>query len=125
MKLKIITATILVVCIAGLGGCYKDVIYPDFDPNAPISFNADLVPIFTKSCDDAGCHDAAATHNPALTADKAYNAIKNGGFINLLKPEESILYKSVKSGAMPPSGGLKPADVQRILIWIKNGAPNN
>jgi hypothetical protein len=125
MKKKILYLSILGVVVLMLNSCYKDVIYPDFDPNAPVSFNGELVPIFVKNCADAGCHDAIPAHKPALTADKAYNAIKSGGYIDLLIPEQSKIYSMVKSGEMPPSGALTPADAQRILNWIKAGAPNN
>lgn len=125
MKIKIFIILGLAAILTGITGCYKDVIYPDFDPNAPISFSGDLVPIFEKSCASSGCHDAVPAHSPALTPDKAYNAIVNGGYINTLAPEQSIIYLEVKSGSMPPSGGLKPTDAQKILNWIKGGAPNN
>ncbi len=124
-KIKIMMASVLLVSV--LSGCYKDIISPGQDPNGPpqqVSFSGDLVPIFLANCASSGCHDGVA-HNPALTADKAYDAIVNGGFINLVVPANSILYGEVKSGSMPPSGALKASDMQKILDWIRNGAPNN
>lgn len=59
------------------------------------------------------------------TAENAYSAIIAGGYINTLVPVNSILYGEVKSGDMPPTGPLKPADIQKILDWIRNGAKNN
>ena len=125
MKLKIIVSAAVALLLIATIGCYKDVYYPDFDPNTPISFSADLQPVFSKSCANSGCHDDVPAHKPALTADKAYNAIKFGGFIDLNVPENSIIYKVVKSGEMPPTGALKSTDVQKVLYWIKNGAQNN
>jgi hypothetical protein len=127
MKRKniIMAVSCFLAAAIGISGCYKDVYYPDFDPNAPISFNAELLPIFTKNCATSGCHDAVPAHKPALTADKAYTAITSGGFINLLVPEQSKIFNEVKSGSMPPSGPLSSTDIQKILYWIKNGAPNN
>ena len=126
MKSKIIIslASVLIIC---LSGCYKDIISPGQDPNGPpqqVSFSGDLVPLFEVNCALSGCHDGTA-HNPALTADKAYSSIVNGGFVNTLIPSNSVLYGEVKSGSMPPSGALKASDVQKILDWIRNGAPNN
>ena len=111
-----------------LAGCYKDIANPGQDPSAPpqdVSFSGDLVPLFAANCTTAGCHDAVPGHKPALTADKAYNAILSGGYINTAVPAGSILYGAVKSGEMPPSGALKSSDIQKILDWIRNGAPNN
>lgn len=127
MKSKIIIMMASVLLVSVLSGCYKDIISPGQDPNGPpqqVSFSGDLVPLFLANCASSGCHDGAA-HNPALTADKAYDAIVNGGFINLVVPANSILYGEVKSGSMPPSGALKASDMQKILDWIRNGAPNN
>lgn len=119
---------LLTACIMiALSSCYKDVISPGQDPNGPpqfVSFNGDLVPIFVTNCATSGCHDGVA-HAPALTANKAYNAIVNAGYINLVVPSNSILYSEIKSGSMPPTGGLKSSDTQKVLDWIRNGAPNN
>jgi hypothetical protein len=126
MKLRI-TIIISVFITIGLLGCYRDILSPGQDPSAPpqaVSFSGDLVPMFTANCANSGCHDGTA-HNPALTADKAYNAIVSGGFINTVVPTNSILYGEVKSGSMPPTGALKQSDMQKILDWIRNGAPNN
>lgn len=124
---KIIVTLSILLLVSGLilSGCYKDVYYPDFDPNAPISFNADVLPIFTKSCSMSGCHDDLPAHKPSLTVSKAYSALSSGGYINKVVPELSKIYSVVKSGEMPPSGALTSTDVQKILYWIKNGAPNN
>ncbi len=125
MKLKIFVSAAIASLIIATAGCYKDVYYPDFDPNTPISFSADLQPVFSKSCASSGCHDDGPAHKPALTPGKAYNAIKAGGFIDLNVPENSMLYRVIKSGEMPPTGALKSTDVQKVLYWVKNGAPNN
>lgn len=128
MKPKIITSLLIVLLAMGFTGCYKDILSPGQDPSAPpqaVSFSGDLLPIFTANCTNSGCHDAVPAHRPALTADKAYNAITSGGFINTVVPANSIIYSVVKSGEMPPSGALKPSDIQKILDWIRNGAPNN
>lgn len=109
-------------------GCYKDVLSPGKDPNAPpqqVSFSGDLLPIFTANCASVGCHDGVPAHKPSLTAANAYNAITSGGFINTVVPTSSIIYGEVKSGSMPPTGALKSTDIQKILDWIRLGAPNN
>jgi|SRR5436190_4462602 len=127
MKSRTIISLISVLLITGLSGCYKDIISPGQDPNGPpqqVSFSGDLIPIFTANCALSGCHDGSS-HDPALTSDLAYDAIVQGGFIDVAVPTNSILYGEVKSGSMPPTGALKASDVQKILDWIRNGAPNN
>ena len=118
----------IVLSTIGFTGCYKDILSPGQDPTAPpqaVSFSGDLSPLFTTNCALGGCHDAIPGHSPSLTADKAYTALTSGGYINTIIPANSKIYGQVKSGSMPPAGALRPADVQKILDWIRNGAPNN
>jgi len=127
-KMKSKTIILFCVILIGFSGCYKDILNPGQDPTAPpqdVSFSGDLQPIFEGSCSASGCHDAVPAHKPSLTAENAYTAILAGGYINTQVPANSILYGEVKSGNMPPSGPLKPSDVQKILDWIRNGAKNN
>ena len=118
----------IVVLAAGFTGCYKDILSPGQDPSAPpqaVSFSGDLLPLFVSNCATSGCHDAVPGHRPSLTAENAFNALTSGGYVNTVVPTNSIIYGEVKSGNMPPSGALRPADIQKLLDWIRNGAPNN
>jgi hypothetical protein len=127
MKSRIVVSFVLIVLTACLSSCYKDIISPGQDPNGPpayVSFSGDLLPIFSANCAQSGCHDGSS-HDPALTNELAHDAIVNGGFVDIVVPTNSILYGEVKSGSMPPTGALKASDVQKILDWIRNGAPNN
>jgi len=127
MKSKILIIGLLLLVI-GFFGCYKDILSPGQDPTAPpqdVSFSGDLQPIFSASCALSGCHDAVPGHKPSLTLANAYNAIIAGGFINTVVPADSKIYVAVKGGTMPPTGALKPSDVQKVLDWIRNGAKNN
>lgn len=127
MKSRIIIPLLSIFLVTGLSSCYKDMISPGQDPNGPpqyVSFSGDLVPIFTANCSMSGCHDGAS-HDPDLRSENAYDAIVNGGFVDIVVPTNSILYGEVKSGSMPPTGALKSSDVQKILDWIRTGAPNN
>ena len=128
MKPNILLRIVFVLLVAGFTGCYKDVLSPGQDPSAPpqpVSFSGDLLPLFIANCATAGCHDAVPAHKPSLTAEKAFNALIGGGYVNTAVPANSKLYGEVKSGSMPPSGALRPAEIQKILDWIRNGAPNN
>jgi hypothetical protein len=127
MKSKTLIVFTALVFATALTGCYKDIISPGQDPNGPpqyVSFSGDLTPLFTANCALSGCHDGTA-HNPDLRPEKAYDALINGGFVNTVVPTSSLIYGEVKSGDMPPTGALKASDVQKILDWIRNGAPNN
>lgn len=111
-----------------LSGCYKDIIHPGADPNGPpqqVSFSGELIPLFNKSCATSGCHDATPAKKPGLTADKAYTNLVSGGYINTMLPSESKLYLSIKDGSMPIGSSLTSAEKQKVLDWIRNGAPNN
>ncbi len=111
-----------------LVSCYRDIINPGADPNGPpqqVSFSGDVIPIFSKNCSLSGCHDANGSHKPSLTPENAYNQLMSGGFVNTIAPNQSAIYTLIKGGAMPPNGSLKTTDQQKILDWIRNGAPNN
>lgn len=128
MKRFIAILCLLVMSAAVLQSCYKDIISPGADPNGPpqpVSFSGDIFPILNKNCNNAGCHDAVPTKNPSLMPNNAYNNLLNGGYVNTIAPSSSSFYTMIKQGAMPPSGAVKPADIQKILDWIRNGAPNN
>ena len=128
MSKKLIILIVAAISITSFTACYKDIISPGQDPNGPpqqVSFSGDLVPLLTANCALAGCHDAVPAHKPSLTAENAYDAIMAGGFVNTVVPQTSSLYTEVKSGSMPPAGALKATDMQKILDWIRNGAPNN
>lgn len=108
-------------------GCYKDVIMPDaaVDTDGPpkaVSFKNDLAPIFNTKCAISGCH-VSGSRKPFLSTTISYQEIVNGGFVNVIVPKESILYKSI-------NGGMKEyitsaTDRQKVYDWIRNGAPNN
>lgn len=122
MKLKIFATMVVMIAV---GGCYYDIL-PPVDPNKPpefVSFSGDLQPIFDRSCNTSGCHDGA--HDPNLLPEEAYSALINGGFVNTSIPTESTIYVVLNTGSMPPTGKLPPDEIQKVLDWIKLGAPNN
>jgi hypothetical protein len=107
--------------------CYKDVILPEaaIDPDGPpqaVSYKTDLAPIFNSKCALSGCHVSGA-HKPYLPTADSYMQIINGGFVNVLVPKESILYKKINGDMKEyiPSA----SDRQKVYDWIRNGAPNN
>ncbi len=108
-------------------GCYKDVIMPEaaVDPDGPpqaVSYKTDLAPLFNSKCALAGCHVSGA-HKPYMLTADSYLQITNGGYVNVLVPKESILYKKINAEMKEyiPSA----TDRQKVYDWIRNGAPNN
>lgn len=128
MKKFVISYCLAILVAVSMIGCYRDVVNPGADPNGPpqqVSFSGDLVPMFSQNCATSGCHDAIPTKKPALTPEKAYIALVNGGYVNTMAPYQSGIYTVMKGGSMPPSGPVKSSQVQKVVDWIRNGAPNN
>ena len=99
----------------------------------PVFFNDEIIPIFEQNC--IFCHSEEHTRKhhypvtPYLTASVAYDSLMSGGYVDTLSPEKSILYLRVSGNSigirMPISGKLSDFEIQKILNWIKFGAPNN
>jgi len=99
----------------------------------PVFFSEEIIPIFQKNC--IFCHSEKHTmeHHypirPYLTSSVAYDELMSGGFVDTISPEKSILYLRVEGTTlgirMPVSGKLSDFEIQKILGWIKFGAPNN
>ena len=127
MKRLIIFTFLFLILGISLISCYKDVILPDaaVDPDGPpqqVSYSLELAPLFTSKCALSGCHVTGA-HKPYLPTATSYQELVNGGYVNLLVPKESKLYKMI-NGEMKeyiPSA----TDRQKVYDWIRNGAPNN
>ena len=91
-----------------------------------VSYSTHIQTIFINSCATNACHDG--TKEPDLRKDVAWNELRSGGYINLLSPEESILYRTVefRENPMPP-GGPQISQINRelILCWLSEGALND
>ncbi len=128
---------IKIIGIAGLLGmlllimnaCYYDQVLPveqSVGNLGPMSFSADIIPIFNQSCNTTSCHSQGG-QKPNLTATNAYTSLINGGYIIKGTPESSPLYlwmKGSKGTPMPPSGSNATYNA-KVLAWIEQGALNN
>jgi hypothetical protein len=127
MKRLMIFAGLLFVIVIGITGCYKDVVLPvaGADPNAPpkqYSFKTDIAPMLNMDCAKSGCHVAGA-QAPDMETTVSYNSLVNGGFVNTLFPNQSIIYQELTGNMqvhMPNA-----ADVQKVYDWIRTGALDN
>lgn len=92
-----------------------------------ISFRTHIVPLFTASCVDDGCHSGkAAAANLNLTPDVAYAQLFLRKSIDTVIAGSSTLYTEIASGAMPKaSRKLSSYDIGLVQKWIGQKAKNN
>jgi len=96
-----------------------------------VSFNKQIIPIFTQFCATSRCHNADYINNNVpidLDSNMAYNQLtgSNSVFVYPYAPNTSILYIEVQENVMPlylPS--LSFIQKQEIYNWIQQGAKNN
>ncbi|MDP9046547.1 MAG: hypothetical protein M3N14_00295 [Bacteroidota bacterium] len=124
--IKIFAALLLIMAI-GLTGCYKDVNLPTpaTDPNgAPQQwgYKKDIEPLFITNCALSGCH-VAGSQKPDLKLGTSYLSLVNGGYVNTLVPNQSILYIMINGNMQDKIPNA--ADRKKIYDWIRTGALNN
>ena len=123
---RIIIFFSMVVASLTVVSCYYDEVMGESDELPQnVSFNRDVMAIFNKSCNMAGCHDANPPQPPSLVQENAYSSLVQGGFVNTTVPSESTLYAVLAEGNMPPSGALSSREMKIILAWLNEGALNN
>jgi len=124
---KILPGIFALAALGWASGCYFDKsLILETEETREISFSQDMVPIFNESCNVSSCHSAGGIE-PDLTAEKAYNNLINGNYIDLNAPENSELYlwmTGKRSSPMPLSGSDQKLNAV-VLAWIKQGARNN
>lgn len=112
-----------------LTGCYKDktvIIDTAAEVTRTVTFSADILPIFTKSCSLSGCH-VPGSQVPDLSANNAYNSLTVGNYYDKAVPANSKLYMKMsgKLGSPMPLSGSNLDNNALVLAWIKQGANNN
>ena len=122
----------IIITLLVIQGCTKDttiIIQPT--PAAiirTVSFSSDILPIFSTSCNMAGCHNSGG-HKPDLTKDKAFASLKDGNYLNNQAPENSELYlwlTGKRATGMPMGAPNDPSSINElVLAWIKQGTKNN
>lgn len=120
MNVRNIILLLVVMVSVLVGGCDYNWIYEDIpvvNPDEPVSFAQDILPIFSaKNC--IACHDGSPA--PDLREANAYTSI-SGGYINTASPEESSIYTEPH-----PNGGhtvkYSAAQAALVLAWIEQGA---
>lgn len=91
------------------------------DPNIPVKFSEDILPIFSaNNC--IACHRTGGT-SPDLSAANAYNSIVPA-LINTSNAEASRIY-TVPAPSSSHAARYSLAQAALVLTWIKQGAQNN
>lgn len=128
MKTKSLLAISSAVFLAVIvGSCtYEEMLPFTPDPNTPVYFSTDIIPIFNASCNVAGCHNGSGPP-PDLRPASAYQALQEGGYIDVNDPSNSELYLWMRGerGFPMPLSGSNATYNATVLSWIEQGAPNN
>lgn len=120
---------LVLLAIIFLGGCYNGTtldLSQDIEITGEVTFSRDVIPVFEKNCSISGCHNTNGI-SPDLSSDRAYNALANGGYIDIESPETSLVYEFTSGKRTPvmPVSGVDPTIAATILAWIQQGAQNN
>lgn len=86
-----------------------------------VCFEGEILPIFISSCAYSGCHDSKSKEE-GYVLDTWKNITKKG--IVPGNANSSKIYQEIASGNMPPAGNLTGAQINRIALWIEQGANN-
>jgi hypothetical protein len=119
-----LTAILMLLSLI-MSSCEYEFIEVDLpDPNIPVNFSSDILPIFNANNNCTACHKTGGT-SPDLTTDRAYNSIVPS-LINTANPELSKIYV-YPNPSSPNHGFKKYTQVQAALVlaWITQGAENN
>jgi hypothetical protein len=123
-KIMLAACTVLVI-----SGCYNykyDQLFPATacDTSA-VSFSKDIVPIINANCAvSGGCHDAAgaALSGHDYTSYAGVKAVATYDFIIT----DITWHPTAGHNNMPKNGAKLPdCDINKIIRWVNEGAPDN
>jgi hypothetical protein len=125
----IATGFLVAMILVLLSSCYKDktVLFDTgTEITRPVSFAADILPIFNASCNGSGCHSSGGIA-PDLSASNAIVSLTNGNYVNTAEAENSVLmlWMTGKQSTPMPTSGINKDYNALVLAWIKQGAENN
>ena len=95
-------------------------------PAAALTFEKDVLPILKDNCGQCHGPDLQTKQLNLSTLQGVMKGSESGPVVVPGKPEESLLYKMVHQGKMPPGNKkhLSDQDVAAIGSWIQAGAPS-
>ena len=110
---------------------------PTPDPDRPVSFSEDIQPIFNGNCALSGCHDSG-TQESGVNLSSYEAALNSVGvqygteIIDPGNPNNSPIVDKISSenpqqGERMPLNAqpLSDAEIDSIIAWIDDGAPDN
>lgn len=89
---------------------------------APLRFEADVLPILESRCSECHGSDAAESGLIVTSRDKLLQGGDSGPALVRGQSERSLLFNKVFDGEMPPDDPLPEAEVDAIRRWIDEGA---
>lgn len=96
-----------------------DAAEPDPDPPSAVDYDTEIQPIFDENC--TSCHGGSG----GLSLGSYDDVMAGGSSGDVIEPcdcESSYLWERVDAGTMPPTGELPAEEVERICVWIDEGA---
>lgn len=106
-------------------GCQHKINFNDFPE---VSYNKDISLIISSNCTQSGCHGSKSHEGFALLT---YDDVIKRSDVVAGSPENSKLYDIIttynKENLMPrkPYSPLSDQQIQKIYLWIGQGAKNN
>ena len=117
---------IVSICLGAASAAIADTPPKGFTPEALSFYDREVQPLLKAHC--YKCHgDAKVKGNFSLTTRAA--VLKGGDLgsaVSLDKPDESHLLKAINYKGdleMPPTGKLKPEQIETLTKWVKAGLP--
>lgn len=138
-------AVVLLLAVVSCGGDSSSTTGPDPDPdpdpdpnpNRNVSYSQDIQPIFNGNCALSGCH-TSSTQESGVNLTSYDNALGSVGvqygteIIEPGEPENSPIVDKIsndnpENGERMPfeRGPLSQANIDSIVAWIDDGAPDN
>lgn len=110
---------------------------PDPNPDRPVSFSEDIQPIFNGNCAVSGCHDSGTQESGVdlSSYDAALNSVgvqygteiiqpgdpNNSPIVDKISNDDPEFGQRMPFNRQP----LSEAEIDSIIAWIEDDAPNN
>ena len=108
---------LIVFAVLGLMFSCDDYVIPKVDVPTDVSYSADVQLIFDAKC--VSCHPP--TKSLDLKPDNSYDALIDGGYVDIGSPESSEIYIKMAEGHQTAT----ETESKTVLGWIMEGAENN
>jgi len=120
------TIQLLILILLLSSGCTYKIVEPEtIDTNDTISFNSQIIPIFTLNDNCTACHKPGGT-SPDLTAPNAFQQLIDNNLVKINNPETSSIYEFPAPETSTHNWKkYSVTEAQTVLLWIEQGANNN